>query len=702
MIQDQKHQLDFKTEKRMSSKLPYAYMPSPGVVVTKEQDLVATFKVKGRSIHLYSANQLSHIQSRLNQVLVSSGEKPEYSFNFHCLREHRVETERTLLESTFESNFESEYLRRSGSFYENAFYITIVQADASKGVSLVNEWLSLSHGKNKSAYIQKIDQRIEEFEDFMSHLSERLSEFRLTRLVHNEEGYHQSPLDFLSELSNLKKYPTHLPREEISNILFKKRVYVDADTLIYEKDGNIDKYAAVVSVRKYAASSYPALLDRVLHIDGSIIMHQFYRPSNQTTAIKKINKVATSYFQAESQASSNMQALEEAIDNIESGELGFGDHSISILCHSDTKEELNKTVSKIVKELEVNGFISIRETLNLESAWLSIFPGNFGHLNRKSFLSSKNMSDFMLFSESDKGHKGDNQLGFPLLPLKTESKDLYWFNYHGRSKSPGVALGHSLVLGASGAGKTTFLLSMDAAARKCGARSIIFDYALACAPYVLACGGSYIRFTPGEKSGINPIPQHDSPQARAFLSDFICSLVLVPQETPNDDDEKEISRVVNTILSSKGRRTFREMCGLFDINWDKHKRLSRWLEDKKGSLAYLFDSGGEPVDMDSSVVGFDLSMIKENEVALQALLTYLFYQVEKGLGGSPTSIIIDEGWQFLESPRWQKKLKEWLATLRKDKCLCCFRYTATGVHCRIDCLLKLNAEHEYKGVFFKQ
>ena len=48
-----------------------------------------------------------------------------------------------------------------------------------------------------------------------------------------------------------------------------------------------------------------------------------------------------------------------------------------------------------------------------------------------------------------------------------------------------------------------------------------------------------------------------------------------------------------------------------------------------------------------------------------AVLSYLFHRIGDRLDGSPTLIIIDEGWLVLDSPDFAAQLREWLKTLRK-------------------------------------
>ncbi|MBN8998434.1 MAG: conjugal transfer protein TrbE, partial [Rhizobiales bacterium] len=51
--------------------------------------------------------------------------------------------------------------------------------------------------------------------------------------------------------------------------------------------------------------------------------------------------------------------------------------------------------------------------------------------------------------------------------------------------------------------------------------------------------------------------------------------------------------------------------------------------------------------------------------AAHAVLAYLFHRIEDRLDGSPTLIIIDEGWLALDDEGFSGQLREWLKTLRK-------------------------------------
>ena len=47
------------------------------------------------------------------------------------------------------------------------------------------------------------------------------------------------------------------------------------------------------------------------------------------------------------------------------------------------------------------------------------------------------------------------------------------------------------------------------------------------------------------------------------------------------------------------------------------------------------------------------------------VLTYLFHRLEERFDGSPTLLVLDEAWLFLDNPLFAARIREWLKVLRK-------------------------------------
>ena len=92
---------------------------------------------------------------------------------------------------------------------------------------------------------------------------------------------------------------------------------------------------------------------------------------------------------------------------------------------------------------------------------------------------------------------------------------------------------------------------------------------------------------------------------------------------------------------------------------------------KQALLPYCIGGAhGRLLDAESEQLGSNSVQAFETEGligtgAAPAVLAYLFHRIEDRLDGSPTLIIIDEGWLALDDEGFAGQLREWLKTLRK-------------------------------------
>lgn len=92
---------------------------------------------------------------------------------------------------------------------------------------------------------------------------------------------------------------------------------------------------------------------------------------------------------------------------------------------------------------------------------------------------------------------------------------------------------------------------------------------------------------------------------------------------------------------------------------------------KQAIAPYCIDgSWGRLLDADEERLGAGLVQVFETEGLVGAtsagtVLSYIFHRIAGRLDGTPTLIIIDEGWLVLDSPAFAAQLREWLKTLRK-------------------------------------
>src|SRR5205814_6148339 len=82
-----------------------------------------------------------------------------------------------------------------------------------------------------------------------------------------------------------------------------------------------------------------------------------------------------------------------------------------------------------------------------------------------------------------------------------------------------------------------------------------------------------------------------------------------------------------------------------------------------GSNGHLLDA---QVDMlgQGTFMTFEMQhLMGMGEKAVVPVLLYLFRRIEKRLDGSPTLVILDEAWLYLQHDLFREELRQWLKTL---------------------------------------
>ena len=137
------------------------------------------------------------------------------------------------------------------------------------------------------------------------------------------------------------------------------------------------------------------------------------------------------------------------------------------------------------------------ETYNLLNAWTAIVPGNRAHNLRRLGLLETNCADLSFLFSLDQGERTAAALGGreALAVFETRHQTPYYYNLHVQD------VGHTLVLGATGSGKSFLLNFLTTHAQKYEPLTVIFDLGHSYRKLARVLGGSYLelglRETPG-------------------------------------------------------------------------------------------------------------------------------------------------------------------------------------------------------------
>jgi type IV secretion system protein VirB4 len=366
---------------------------------------------------------------------------------------------------------------------------------------------------------------------------------------------------------------------------------------------------------------------------------------------------------AEDDAYSLRGELAQARDDVGAGRAAYGEHHLTILAKAETLEELDSGVADIQSSLAEAGAIAVREDVNLEPAFWAQFPGNFKYIARRALISAANFAGLASFHNHPTGQAENNHWGPAIAVLETTAFGPYHFNFHNGD------LGNFTVIGPSGSGKTVLLTFLLAQAERLKPRIAYFDKDRGAEPFIRAIGGRYDVISPGEPTGFNPLALPDTPANRAFLAEWVAQLLTAEGGALDSEDRAMIADAIDANYAQpQGHRRLRYLRELFrgarrPSSGDLASRLAAWCEG--GDHAWLFDNASDQLDVETRILGFDMTKLLDAPTVRIPAMMYLFHRLEQRLDGTPALIVVDEGWKVLDDPVFVRRIKDWEKTIRK-------------------------------------
>jgi type IV secretion system protein VirB4 len=365
--------------------------------------------------------------------------------------------------------------------------------------------------------------------------------------------------------------------------------------------------------------------------------------------------------QAEDKAVSQIVEISQALDMAMSGDIGFGEHHLTVTCFESTPKLLESALSMAIVELSNGGIQAVRERVNMEPCFWGQLPGNYSYIVRKSVINTMNLAGFASLHNYPLGKQKGNHWGDAVTVFDTTSGTPFFFNFHLRD------VGHTLIIGPTGAGKTVLMNFLCAQAQKFKCRMFFFDKDRGAEIFIRALGGVYTVIDPSQPCSLNPLQLKDTGENRAFLLDWLKLLVTSNGETISAEDITLLTSAVNgNYKLAQSDRILRNIAPFLGIEGPGTiaGRLAMWFGN--GSHAKVFDNEQDNLDLSKSrIFGFEMAELLKNPTCLGPALLYLFHKINLSLDGTPTMIVLDEAWALIDNPIFGPKIKDWLKVLRK-------------------------------------
>ncbi len=427
-------------------------------------------------------------------------------------------------------------------------------------------------------------------------------------------------------------------------------------------------------------------IDRNLAESAIQAAEQFYRTEVKSAAVRMFERITG--IESEKINTGNLALADdaqEALIELTAGDLAYGYFNMTILALGPTPRDVARSADIIASTLRAGGYTITRERQGLMSAFLGSLPGNSKAQLRKYLASSANIADLApirTISRGEPQHKLFSKILGRDVPahirFMTPYGVPYDFNTHAED------LGHTVVIGGSGSGKSTVMGLMIAQFLKFyPCQVFIFDKDHSMALLSTLLEGRCIDMANPQKSGvrINPVKRMLTDKDDLALLRWLGVLLSSDEESLSIEDKEILSGSIQNLkaLAADHWRLSTLYMLLNGTNKRLALRLAPYVDRSesegsyaKGAYSDYFDNDEDSFALSNLVCMETGKLLQTKEIAAP-FMDYCFYCIEKRLDAqTPTMIYVEESWYMLANPTFEEKINDWLRTFRKKRAFVVF------------------------------
>jgi type IV secretion/conjugal transfer VirB4 family ATPase len=661
-----------KTSQTLADFLPWAALVAPGVVLNKDGSFQRTARFRGPDLESATPSELVGASARLNNALRRLGSgwavfteaQRSPAGDYPASRFPDPVSE--LVEIERRSQFEQE-----GAHFESAYFLTFLwqppAEDASRAEAFLYEGRARGGADPREAlrgFVDRTDRVLALMEGFLPEAA-WLSDAETLTYLH-------SCVSTRRHRVRVPETPMHLDA-----ILVDKALTGGLEPMLGRA------HLRTLSIMGFPSATYPGILDelnrlafpyrwstRAICLDKTDATKLLTRIRRQWFAKRKsiaaiLKEVMTNEASAllDSDASNKATDADLALQELGSDLIGQAYLTATVTVWDEDPRAADAKLRLVEKVIQGRDFTCAVERVNAVEAWLGSLPGHV-YANVRSWpVSTLNLAHMVPLSAVWAGPASDEHLSAPpLFFARTDGSTPFRFSLHVGD------VGHTLVVGPTGSGKSVLLALMALQFRRYDrAQVFAFDFGGSIRAAAIAMGGDWedlggaLSEASGEAVALQPLARLHESSERAWAADWIAAILAREGIVVTPEVKEHLWSALNSLSTAPvHERTLTGLSVLLQANTLK-RALQPYCLD--GPWGRLLDAEHEHLG-EADVQVFETEGLVGSGAA-SAVLAYLFHRIEGRLDGSPTLIIVDEGWLALDDPAFGTQLREWLKTLRK-------------------------------------
>ena len=657
---------------RLADFLPWAALVGEGIVLNKDGSFQRTVRFRGPDLDSAVPAELVAVAGRLNNAFRRLGSGWAIFVEAQRLPSNSYPDGRfpdaasALVDAARKASFEE-----AGAHFESSYFLTLTYLPPAEDAARAEGWLyegretkGIDPHEVLAGFADRTDRVLRLVEAFMPEC----------HWLDDAET-----LTYLHGCVSTKRHHVRVPETPM---------YLDALLADQPLAGGLeprlgDQHLRVLTVTGFPTVTTPGLLDelnrlafpyrwstRAILMDKTDatklltrIRRQWFAKRKSIAAILKEVMTNEASVLIDTDASNKAADADLALQELGADYAGVAYVTATVTVWDADPRVADEKLRLVEKVIQGRDFTAMPETINAVDAWLGSLPGHVYANVRQPPISTLNLAHMIPLSAVWAGPERDEHLAAPpLLFGKTEGSTPFRFSLHVGD------VGHTLVVGPTGAGKSVLLALMALQFRRyASAQVFAFDFGGSIRAAALAMGGDWHDLGGGLTEGdehsvsLQPLSRLEETAERAWAADWIVAILMREGVGITPEVKEHLWTALTSLASAPvEERTITGLAVLLQSN-DLKQALRPYCVG--GAYGRLLDAEAENIGK-ASVQAFETEGLIGTGAA-PAVLAYLFHRIEDRLDGSPTLIIIDEGWLTLDDEGFAGQLREWLKTLRK-------------------------------------
>ncbi|MBX3429990.1 MAG: conjugal transfer protein TrbE [Hyphomonadaceae bacterium] len=434
----------------------------------------------------------------------------------------------------------------------------------------------------------------------------------------------------------------------------------------------------VISVRSFVTETEPGFLDALNRLPISYRWVTRFVPLDREEARRELEKTRKRWFSkrkglltllrealfreeallVDNDAANQAADADTALQELGADAVSAGYATLTITVAEASENLADDAVRQIQQIADGLGFVTQVENVNAVEAWLGSLPGQAYADARRPILLSPSLAHLLPLSAVWAGPQRNTHLdGSPLMLTATDGATPFRLNLHVGD------VGHSMIVGPTGAGKSVLLATLAAQwLRYPNAQLYLFDKGRSARATILGLRGDFFDLGEEGALGLQPLETIDDPDERAWALDWLIGLIASSGLTISPELRSEVWRVLELL----GQRTAedRTMTLFAALIQDARVRAALFPFTQSGAHGRLIDHDKATLGY-GAVQAFEMDDLMRRPEAAGAVLGALFHALERRYDGRPTMLVLDEAWLFLKDAFFAAQIQDWLKTLRK-------------------------------------